>query len=163
MRTSATGSWHPEVTRQRGFTLVEVMLALAIIGIVATAALLALPDRADEALEHTAAKLLGAIEDCRHHAVLSGTPSGLSVRADGAAAMRFRGRWVSPVQPGDFPFADGVTSDYVDGDDTPGVVCLPSGETRLPPLALLHAASGASLALVENANGDLVTIAGGSR
>jgi len=91
MPISATGN---KRTRQRGFTLVEMMVVLVVAGLLAGAVVLTMPARAPDAEQQAvrfAAKARLASED----SVMTGSPVGLSVTAEGYIFFRLQqGRWI---------------------------------------------------------------------
>jgi len=95
MRTSATGS-EPAPTRariERGFTLIELIVVVALIAIATAVASLALRDPAASKLEHEAARLAALLESARAEARSSGVGARwepLEQQADGAG-FRFVG------------------------------------------------------------------------
>jgi general secretion pathway protein H len=81
MRTSVPGS------KQRGFTLLELMVVVAIIAITTAVASLALPDPANSRLEREAARLIAFLESARAEARAGGitvlwVPQGAAPEAD---------------------------------------------------------------------------------
>lgn len=102
MPTSATGTW----TAEAGFTLLEVMVTLALIGIVTGFAVLSLPgDPAAERLDREARRLLQIVTLQRDEAVLLGETRGIRFTPDGYHALRRTddGTWESPVETGITP------------------------------------------------------------
>lgn len=81
MLTSAPGS------KQRGFTLLELMVVVAIIAITTAVATLALPDPSSSRLEREAARLVALLESARAEARAGGitvlwVPQGAAPEAD---------------------------------------------------------------------------------
>jgi len=78
MPTSAPGSKRslhcPSQTRQRGFTLLELLLVLAIVAISAGLAVLALRDNNATVLEREAVRLAALLEMARAESRVAGTP-----------------------------------------------------------------------------------------
>jgi len=162
MPTSATGrSTNRRATA--GFTLLELVVVLAIVGVLVTVAGIAVPDRARSRLEHAAARLAATLEDCRRAAVLSGAPGGVRLNRDGYELLTYRGEWLPSTSADarrrlapelvlvDAPPAPG-------GDeDNPDVVCLPSGETHRPDIRIAFRERAGYVELTSDENGDILT------
>lgn len=98
-RTSATGAEHPHIAA--GFTLVELMVVLAIVGLVATAVVLSVPGDGD-ALVRQADRLGTHLQRVREEALLGTRPVELVADADGYSFRRQRfGGW-QPLRDGPF-------------------------------------------------------------
>ncbi len=83
--------------RQAGFTLVELMVVLVLIGLAAGAVLLTMPP-AKDGLDDAVTRLAARLEWAADHAVLSGEPVGLILGAQGYRFARYRlGQW-QPVR-----------------------------------------------------------------
>jgi general secretion pathway protein H len=120
MRTSAPGS-EARAGLARGFTLIELIIVVALIAIATAVASLALRDPAADKLEHEAVRLAALLESARASARSSGiaarwTP--LSQDADGAA-FRFVG--VPGTEPMPTHWLDSATSAQIIGG---GVITL---------------------------------------
>lgn len=76
---------HPQAARQRGFTLVELMVALAIAGLLSTAVALTLPDGAS-GLRREADMFAARLALARDEAILRAREVQVSVDASGYAA-----------------------------------------------------------------------------
>jgi general secretion pathway protein H len=106
MPTSATGS------NEGGFTLVELMIVLAIMGLVAAAVIIAMPDprgRLSGEAERFAARTVAA----RDLAILEGRPTAVRVTARGYAFDRRQsGQW-TPIPDSEFrsqPWSSGTAA-----------------------------------------------------
>ncbi len=101
-RTSATGRARTRATRS-GFTLVELLMTVAIVGLAAGAVVLSMPDprpAVGQEAERLAARLIAA----RDEAVLSNRPIAVEATAAGYAFSTFDGAVWSPLREG--PFKD---------------------------------------------------------
>ena len=83
MPISAPGTWI-NGSRHNGFTLVEVMVALVLMGIITSLAILALPkDRQQKQLVTEARRLAALVELNRQEAILLGEPRGVRFMTTG--------------------------------------------------------------------------------
>lgn len=80
---------------QQGFTLVELMVVLTIIGFISAAVVLAIPDPRGRVIED-ADRFAARVAAARDEAVITAAPMGLWVSASGYGFQRLEGaRWVS--------------------------------------------------------------------
>lgn len=122
-----------------GFTLLEVMLVMAIAGLATTAVLLTLPD-GDAAL-HRQADTLGAhLRRAQEQAILGGRAMRVAVEPAGYRfTRRDHGRWL-PYEEGPFharSWSDGVTPLIPRGDVQVGFSFDPTGMAE-PQALQLH-------------------------
>jgi len=108
--TSATG--RPDHrARRAGFTLVELLMTVAIIGLAAGAVVLAVPDPRPSVAED-AERLAARLSRAREEAVLSNRPVAVEATAAGYGFSAFDGAEWSPLTDGPFGFevwSDGLT------------------------------------------------------
>jgi general secretion pathway protein H len=111
MRTSATGA-------EVGFTLVELMVVVTIIGLMATAAILSAPGR--RSLSAEADQFAARLVHAQQEAVLTNRAVAVQVTPDGYAfRVRANGAW-GPLEDGPFKAAtwsDGVEASIESGDN----------------------------------------------
>lgn len=146
----------------RGFTLLEVLVVVFIIGVLVSLALLSVNDRgADDRLQREARRLDALLEIAGEEAILFGVELGFELTRDGYRFLRLdTGGW-TPVNGGNSPLrprrlAEGVTLRLIregekrrrpagdgndDGGPRPDLLFLSSGE--ITPFELAMTASGA--------------------
>jgi len=163
MPTSATGRSTNRSPAAAGFTLLELVVVLAIVGVLVTVAGIAVPDRARSRLEHAATRLAATLEDCRRGAVLSGAPGGVRLSRDGYELLTYRGEWLAAqvaharrrLAP-ELVLVDAAPANAQDAEE-PSVVCLPSGETHRPDIRITFRERAGYVELTSDENGDIVT------
>ena len=99
-------------TRPPGFTLIELMVVIALIAVASAMTSLALRDPAATRLEHEGARLVALLEAARTEARASGLSASWQpkVDANGAGSFRFVGLPPSSEQPTKW-LNEGVTAD----------------------------------------------------
>ncbi len=73
-RSSAGGRWRLARRTARGFTLLELLVVMAIVAIASAGVVLAMRDSSASALERDAQRLAAVLESGRAHARMQGTP-----------------------------------------------------------------------------------------
>jgi general secretion pathway protein H len=115
MPTSATGN-------ERGFTLIELMIVLAIIAVAATAVVLNLPGP-DRALRSSSERLAAQAAALRDQAVMAARPMAIRIGARGYSFEHYDGdRWIAEH---DKPFR------AVELPEGMRVTAVPAGEQRI--------------------------------
>ena len=164
MPTSETGRPSKLVARAAGFTLLEVMVVVAIIGVMLVVVRISLPDRAADALKIEAQRFVQTLNDCRDTAVLSGSPTAIRIDVGSYGLQRYHHGWQAlPARGADAPrsLPDEVELSVppVRGakvESGPAVVCLPSGETRLAAITLTHRRERGYYRFHDNADGEFI-------
>ncbi len=165
MPTSATGRINKSVLRvAAGFTLLEVMVVVAIIGVMLVVVRISLPNRAADTLKIESQRFVQTLNDCRDNAVLSGSPIGIRIGAQGYGLERYHRGW--QALPAIGANAPRVLADEVElsvppvrgakVDAGPAVVCLPSGETRLSNIVLSHRRARGHYRFLDNVDGEFI-------
>ena len=99
-------------TRNAGFTLIELMVVVALIAVASAVTSLALRDPASTRLEHEGARLVALLEAARTEARGSGLTASWEPRTDQDGQTGFRFNGLPPTS--DLPtrwLTDGVTAD----------------------------------------------------
>jgi general secretion pathway protein H len=152
------------VARAAGFTLLEVMVVVAIIGVMLAVVRISLPDRAADALKLEAQRFVLTLNDCRDSAVLSGSPTAIRIDARRYGLQRYHHGWQALPALGanaarELPDEVELTVPPVRGarlDNSPAVVCLPSGETRLANIVLSHHRERGYYRFHDNVDGEFI-------
>lgn len=152
MPTSAAGIW-TNSARQSGFTLLEVMVTVVLIGIIATFAVLSIPGGGpSDRLEREGQRLLVLLDRARQEAVLRSQVRGVYFTPSRYAFMVWgdNGGWSTPQDAGPQQFSlpegfdlqlwvEGRAVDFTRADDgLPQVLLIGSGEAT--PFTLILSA-----------------------
>ena len=127
----------------RGFTLLEIMVVLVLIGIITSFALLSVGGGPRERLAEEARRLAALVELHQQEAILSGEPRGIRFSRAGYAMLRQdeKGAWQPPVAadtliqhqlPEEIALGlwiEGRPAELQASGQTPQVLLLASGET----------------------------------
>jgi len=141
-------------TRAAGFTLLEVLVVVTLVGILGAAITLKLSARADSALEASAGQLRDALNEAAEAAVVSGRAYGIYLAPDGYATAVFDGREWQPVDAGQATLAppyrlrgDGVWAARRRAAPAPQAVFLPDGSHQLGAVTIENTISRESWTL----------------
>lgn len=164
MPISGTGPSSSATFRAAGFTLLEVMVVVTIIGVMLVVVRISLPDRAADALKLESQRFVQTLNDCRDTAVLSGSPTGIRIAARRYDLARYHRGWQALAANGSssvrvLPDEIELSVPAVRGarvEQGPAVVCLPSGETRVSKLVLRHQREQGYYRFFDNADGEFV-------
>lgn len=91
--------------RANGFTLVELLVALAVMGLLASAAVLAMPSGGGEA-RRSAVRFAGQLAATRDEAIVGSRPAGVWMTASGYGFERFAGGQWQPLESRPFESRD---------------------------------------------------------
>ncbi len=159
-----SGTGPSSSARATGFTLLEVMVVIAIIGVMLVVVRISLPDRAADALKLESQRFVQTLNDCRDTAVLSGSPTGIRIGGGRYDLARYHRGWHA-LSPADTSAVRSLPEEIelrmppVRGarpESGPAVVCLPSGETRVSNIALSHRREPGYYRFFDNADGEFV-------
>lgn len=164
MPTSETGQSNNAVARAAGFTLLEVMVVVAIISVMLVVVRISLPDKSADTLKLEAQRFVQTLNDCRDTAVLSGSPAGIRIGAGRYDLQRYHRGWQALRALGAnamrrLPDEVDLSVPPVRGaklETGPAVVCLPSGETRLANIVLSHRRERGYYRFHDNVDGEFI-------
>ncbi|HEV2081564.1 MAG TPA: GspH/FimT family pseudopilin [Brevundimonas sp.] len=153
MRTWATGKADGRLPRP-GFTLVELLVTIAVVGVAATAVVLVAPDPrpgVNEEAERLGARLVAA----REEALLAGRATTVEFQRDGYGFARLDGAAWAPLTDGPFGperWEEGTVATVVPADAR--VTFDPTGVTEGAEIALTR--DGVRATVVVDAAGEVV-------
>lgn len=146
--TSATGR-----SRRAGFTLVELLMTVAIIGVAAGAVVLSMPDPRPSVGED-AERFAARLQRAREEAILSNRAVAVEASAGGYAFAAFDGERWSPLQEGPFgreTWSDGVVA--APAEPPLRVTFDPTGVAE--PARLVVSRDGRSIAVMVDGAGEV--------
>ncbi len=142
------------VPRASGFTLLEVLVVVTLVGILGAAVTLALSARGDRALEASAENLRDALNHAAESAVISGRAYGLYVTPAGYSTAVFDGRGWQSIDAGQAAFAppyrlrgNGVYAVRRQSVPAPQAVFLPDGTHQVGDITIENTLSGEAWAV----------------
>ena len=148
MRTSATGT--------KGFTLVELMVVLVIVGLVSAAVVVAMPDPRG-ALRGEALRLAARADAARERAMMDNRPVALVIKDNGYSfEWRREGEWRAIAER---PFLAQDWSEGTRASIEGGEARIVFDSTGFAEPARLHLVRGGDEALVEVIDGGRVHVA----
>ncbi len=144
MPTLAIGRSTISPAAEGGYTLLEIIVVLAIIGVLLALSSFVVPNSAADKLDLAAKRLLQTVQACRQGAVLSGTPTGVLLDSESYTPLQYRARWLPSSRAAEAPYQlpEGLGLDVTVTQGEPQIVCLPDGETLFTTFQLRHAVIG---------------------
>ena len=144
---------------QRGFTLIELIVVIVILGLVVVLAVLRIPDRA-QPIDTEASRLVASLDLLAQQSIMRGLPQSIAINADGYRLEEFRGgKWLMNQSTGIKPdryLPEEIHVDVnADSDRAQRrLVLLPSGDVSAEELVLTDIESGRQLYVALNAYGE---------
>ncbi|MEQ9315404.1 MAG: prepilin-type N-terminal cleavage/methylation domain-containing protein [Henriciella sp.] len=150
----------PAHLAQKGFTLVEVLLVVFIMGLVTTVAVMTLPERQDP-YERALSEVQGTVDAIRDRSIMTGEVLGIAIREDRLEVVNWTGNEWQPVARQSFHLPANAKLEIVRekgdrrGEDAPSVIVFnPLGVTE--PVRLDLRAGPLTFALRLTEDGRLV-------
>lgn len=158
MDASALSRRQCHLRSPRGFTLLEVLVVVTLIGIIGAAITLTIGSRSDDALVEEAEHLLGVVNYAGEAAVLGGRPYGLFITPHAYETVVFDGSHWLTAETGSVRPVRAVPAPYVlrgksvfdlrrREAETPQMIFLPDGTQYFDAVAVVNETSGEQFAL----------------